>query len=192
MSIHDSRPQDIRVIERIPSNYKIGTKFTYQECDWEITCSETYKGFIELDISSWCGISAGARHTYGKMKLPYLMAKCLRAGRKQPRYLTGAPYHKKGQTFGGSIMNDHEGITQIEITRPVTQKDLKMDEGDVFKHYRLGEPTNRFDTEEELIAKAKAEFLRIFEPGWTLYVERDRQIPGKNEWQYYKDVICKS
>lgn len=175
--------RDVDVQERIPLDYCIGPKFKYEGCMFEIVKREG--NLVQLDISSWVGISIGAQHTYGKLKLPYIYAKCIKASKKQP-------YYKEGTTISGTITNDYEGIRSIDITRPVTQKDKRMEGGETFRAWRVGDATDRFDTEAELIDKAKREFLRIFEPGWSLYIERDRKVPNKDYWENYNDIICTS
>ena len=85
-------------------------------------------------------------------------------------------------------------MEKIRLTRPVTKADKKLDDGDTFNAWSVGDPTNRFDTEDLLLAKAKKEFKRTFAEGWTLYIERMRQINKKNEpefWQTYKEILVK-
>ena len=67
--------QDHELTEKIPVNYGVGVKFTYSNCQIETVRDEG--PLVKLDVSSWVGISAGARHVYGFLQLPYLTAKCL-------------------------------------------------------------------------------------------------------------------
>lgn len=178
-------PKDVEVTEVIPLDYRIGVEFEYDGCKFKTTKSKSEGVYVQLDISSWVGISIGARHVYGEMKLPYISAQCL----SNPK---NSPYWTVGKYSSGSVTSDVEGIHKIHLTRPVTRRDKKLDGGDAFNAYDIGDPTDRFDTEEWLIDKAKREFKRIFAPGWILYREKMRQINKKGErelWQTYKEIL---
>lgn len=179
---------DHEVTEVIPLDYKVGIEYEYDGCKFRSTRSKEDGKYIELEISSYVGISIGAQHTYGELKLPFFSAKCLTNPKK-------SVYWNVGKCYGGSVTDPLAEIWKIQITRPVTQKDKKMEGGETFRAYELNSPTDRFDTEAWLIDKAKREFKRIFGPGWILYREKMRQINKPNErefWERYKEILVKA
>lgn len=180
--------KDYEVTEVIPLDYKVGVEFEYDGCKFRSTKNKEQGKYVELEISSYVGISIGAQHTYGHFKLPHMYAECLANPKK-------SVYWKVGTHCGGSVTDVLEEIWKIDITRPVTQKDKKMDGGETFRAYPLNSPTDRFDTEVWLIDKAKREFKRIFGPGWILYREKMRKINKPNErefWETYKEILVKA
>lgn len=181
------RVKDHEVTEVIPLDYKVGIEFQYDGCKF-VSTRPKKDIYIELEISSWIGISIGAQHCYGALKLPFYSAKCVECPKD-------SPYWKVGQVSGGSVTSDLHILWQINITRPVTAKDKRLDGGETFRSYRVGNPTDRFDTEAQLIDKAKREFKRIFAPGWILYKEKMVQINKPHErefWRTDKDILVKA
>lgn len=181
--------EDVDVDPTIPKDRGIGIKFTDSNKNQFVTVyNDEFPRPAVLDITSWRGISAGAIHYYGEIQIRGLMQELVKVGKKDD------PFFKKGHTYGMSDCPEEAQSFHIQVTRPVTQTDLDMDGGRAFECYNIGDPTHRFETEEELIAAAKKSFKRIFGSGWKLVLK----VPVKKQdekgdyWEDKDKILAKT
>jgi hypothetical protein len=117
---------------------------------------------VELYISSFRG-SFGAVHYYGKLKsnlsfceTPEQIGKTSISGR-----------------FTRGIDSKYEDFLNIDLVRHVDEKDLQHDEDynrDRWLRYKIGDKTNGFWTEEEVIKLGTKVFKKLFIGKWKLYI----------------------
>ncbi|MCM8532348.1 MAG: hypothetical protein NE330_14390 [Lentisphaeraceae bacterium] len=106
-----------------------------------------------LDITTWKGITKGAMHYYGEIKISGLKA--------------------KSQDSSKTIYVDTSGPLEatpikIKLTRPIRKRDLLIDKGERFKGAKIGERIKNFDTRKEVEDAAIRFFKKNFEEGWIL------------------------
>jgi hypothetical protein len=117
---------------------------------------------VELYISSFRG-SIGAVHYYGKLKSH--LSFCEKPEEVGKISISGR--------FTIGIESKYDNFLNIEIVRPVDEKDLQHDEDydrDRWLRYKIGDKTNGFWTEEEIIKIGTKLFKKMFIGKWKLYI----------------------
>lgn len=117
--------------------------------------------YIELEITSWVGISIGAVHSYGKLKISGLEV---------------GPVDEPNVTSGGYLGAPNEEFPiafkvvdlEIKIVRPITLRDLKHN-SDRHYGYRVGEMTGDWWEKEDLIKEGKR-IAKEFFPEYKLKI----------------------
>ena len=147
------KKSDTDINSIIPKTYGIGIKFCHCGGDF-VTC---YEGDtprkVVLDITSWIGMTAGALHYYGTLKIESLKQRNLKSG--SVSYLcASAPKESTG--------------LQIQLTRPLTKKDMLIDGGERFRGVKTGERIRNFDSKEDVKLAAVQFFKKHFSSGWML------------------------
>lgn len=182
---------DVEIKDKIPLNYGIGVTGSHKDFDYILVYQQLKDANVcELDINSWTYIgSAGAEHFYGKIKLPRLYCKITKTNRNDD-------FHRVGSIIlcSGTKVDDY--IREIEITRPVTKEDLKPNKwGQLkFEYYDEGDPTDRYNSTEELVIATKKKFKKLFAKGWKLTMKEDKLQKDEDGeyWEYTYPVIAKS
>ena len=93
----------------------------------------TKDSYVELEITSWIGISPGAVHFYGTLTIDGIDTGKVGQKGTTSGYL-GAPDVEKPLAFKFVDL-------KVKIVRPITQRDLDHRKGDRYIGYRLGEFT---------------------------------------------------
>jgi len=158
--------QDHDVEKRIPPSFGVGLKYKSHGRRY-ITVGDEKPRRVILDVRSWVGVSMGAIHYYGHLKYFGVSSDVIGGSEDDSVYTSDAP--------------DASQSGDIELTRKLTAKDegvgksyddyVAFGGGNRFAGYEVGEPTNCFDTEDDVIEKAKKEFKRIFGSGWKLVTD---------------------
>ena len=107
---------------------------------------------VVLDVTTWRGITEGALHYYGELKIPSL--KAINTSGKKVYLDQNAPDEAKG--------------LKIQLTRPLRKRDLLIDRGERFKGAKIGEKIKNFDTIREVEAAAVKIFKKHFIGNWHL------------------------
>ena len=162
------RPNGINACEitkPIPVAIGVGIPFKSDGRKYVTVCPERPRE-VTLDLHSWTGVSPGAMHYYGKLKYHGVDYRDLVSGEVIYGWFSSAPDVSKD----GSI----------ELTRTLTENDegvgkphseyIAFGGGNRFAGYEIGDQTNCFDTEAEVVACAHNEFKRIFGDGWKLAI----------------------
>lgn len=147
-----------------PIDFSLGVGAKHKEGGVTIR-GDKYDKTITLKISSWIGVSAGARHIYGKLVIPSLTL-LQDDGSKGSRSGYGTP--------------DYIGGWSIDITKELNQHAFDLDDAGhpadkCFEDMYLGEETIRFERDEEemLINRATYIFIKWFTGDWKFKVEND-------------------
>ena len=129
---------------------------------------KNYLKTVTLNISSFVGVSIGAQHCYGVLRA------------------SGVEFEREGSASRyspvGSKIPAYLQAINFEITREVIQAMIDADP-EMWEYYDAGGVTDRFDTVEEIVKKAKAVFKQWFGKGWKLVLEKD--------WSNEKKVLKK-
>jgi hypothetical protein len=118
--------------------------------------------YLELDITSWIGVSPGAVHCYGTLKIYGLDTGRVGKNSTSGGYL-GAPSEEKPIAFQFVDL-------QVKIVRPITQRDLDHADGDRYHGYRIGEMTKDWWEEKDLIKEGKR-IAKEFFPDYKLEID---------------------
>ncbi len=124
---------------------------------WGYTKSNS-KRRATLDITTYRGVSFNAIHYYGKIEIQGVNMEC-----------DGAPGHSR-MVFDDNIPLAHY-IYHLELTRPISQKEIDEDPERWGDYYNEGDLTNCFETIEDVVALAKEVFRLRFAGDWEFYVE---------------------
>ena len=147
------KKSDIEINLKIPPNYGIGCKFSHCGGEFITVYEGGFPRKVFLDITSWIGRSYGAIHYYGTLKVQSLKQRNIKSG--DLSYLNAsAPVESRG--------------LQIDLTRPLTRKDMLIDGGERFKGAKNGERVKNFDSKEDVQAGAIKFFKKYFPSGWVL------------------------
>jgi hypothetical protein len=115
------------------------------------------KRTVTLNITSYRGISSDAIHYYGKLEFDGIDAE-----------------FKKDDGIWNTFPSDEFPICwqdwKIEVLREINEED-KTTYKTRFEGYRIGEPTNRFNTREDVVNKAKQLFYKRFRGDWEFQVK---------------------
>ena len=118
--------------------------------------------YLRFDINSWVGLSAGAVHVYGTLKLWGVETGHVGESGSCSGYL-GAPDEEKPIAFKFVDL-------KVKIVRPIEQRDLDHADGDRYHGYRLGEMTRDWWEEEDLIKEGKRIAKKYF-PDYKLVID---------------------
>ena len=144
---------DTEIDFKIPADYGVGCEFTHGGGEFITFYEGDYPRKVVLDITSWIGRTSGAIHYYGTLKIHSLKQRNIKSG--DLSYITAsAPVESRG--------------LQIELTRPLTQRDMMIDGGDRFRGAKTGERIKNFDSKEEVQSRAIKFYKEHFLSGWTL------------------------
>lgn len=145
--------KDHDIKDKFSRTYGIDIKFSENNCDFLTIYDGQFPRKVVLDVTTWKGMTPGALHYYGCLKISSLKCQDLSSGKIN--YLTAkAPFEAKGLT--------------IELTRPLLRKDLLIDDGQRFKGARPGERIKNFDTSKQVESAAIEFFNDHFLDGWNL------------------------
>ena len=145
--------KDHDIIDKIPKTYGIGIKFSDRNDEFVSVYEEEYPRKVILDITTWKGITPGALHHYGVLKVGSVKCQNIRTGNiSYPQKL--APKPTKGLT--------------VHLTRPLTKRDLLLENGERFKGAKIGERIKNFDSIREVEEAAIKFFNEFFLDGWNL------------------------
>ena len=118
------------------------------------------KRTVTLIITSYRGISSNAIHYYGKLEFDEIDAEFKK---------------DDGNGMWNTFPSDEFPICwqdwKIEVLREINEED-KTTHKTRFEGYRIGEPTNRFNTNDGVINKAKQVFYRRFRGDWEFKVKK--------------------
>ncbi|MCM8543052.1 MAG: hypothetical protein NE328_22485 [Lentisphaeraceae bacterium] len=145
--------KDHDIIDKIPKSYGIGIKFSDKEEEYISIYEDDFPRKVVLDITSWKGITAGALHHYGVLKVGSIKCQNLRTGK--------ISYLKK------SAPKAAKGLT-VHLTRTLTKRDLLIESGERFKGAKIGERIKNFDSVKDVETAAIKFFNEFFLEGWNL------------------------
>lgn len=145
--------KDHDIINKIPKSYGIDINFTDKGIEYNTVYDGTYPRKVMLDITTWKGMTPGALHYYGELKVSSIKCQNLATGKLE--YIKPAgPKAAKG--------------LKITLTRPLRKSDLLIDNGERFKGAKIGERIHNFDSKKEVEAAAIEFFNQYFLDGWNL------------------------
>ena len=155
--------EDIDYIEQgivIPVNFGVGIELLHKgERLIYRRGGSTYrsKPTVTLEITSWRGISCGALHYYGKLKIGFPEAVYISNKEKQ-NYTTSTyiPMFKR---------ND------IELTQELEQWEIDKYPENYKNYYHAGQRHRGFYTKKQVMEYAELVFEQIFEKGWEYRVD---------------------
>jgi hypothetical protein len=145
-----------------PIDVSIGVGATYMDDEYGELVTSRFDKTIEFKISSWIGYSPDAEHVYGKFRIPGVELKLPEKGSK---------------STGGYGTPNYISGWDIDITRVLTQEEIDEDKlrkyDKKWEYNYAGDNTTRFNTDKELIKKAKQVFKEWFTGGWKLKIIND-------------------
>jgi hypothetical protein len=155
--------QDHKLTIKIPSDIGSGVKMIedgveyFSDRSYQPSVYFKKSKIITLSITTYKGISGDAIHYYGRLEIP-----CLEFFH---------PNKNNHSTFSSSGYGVPQYLDSgnIELTRLITEKDMKSDR---FEGYHIGYPTERFDSVNAVIERGKSVFSEWFDEGWTLKIEK--------------------
>ena len=145
--------KDHDIKKTIPSSYGIGLEFEDNDEKYISIYEGSTPRKVLLDITTWKGMTPGALHFYGELKVSSIKCKNLDSGKISYMKPAG-PKAAKG--------------LKIILTRPLRKRDLLIERGERFKGAKLGERIKNFDTREEVEKAAIKFFNKFFLDGWNL------------------------
>jgi hypothetical protein len=153
--------QSNQLLKPIPKDYLNGVTVEVEHFgthQYEIRNEKD--SYVELETSSWVGISPGAVHTYGKLRIRGLNIGFVDTTTICGGYL-GAPEEEFPIAFKAADL-------EIQIVRPITKRDLDHN-SDRYYGYHEGEMTRDWWSEDELITEAKR-IAQTFFPDYRLEI----------------------
>lgn len=153
---------DYDLLKRIPKNFLVGTHIRVDHYGTNGLIIVRYNPYVELMITSWTGISMGAVHYYGRLKIHGIDI----GDEENPTTTHGGFLGAKDEELPLAF-RVAQGL-EFTITRPIEQRDLEHD--DRFESYHLGEPTRGFWKEEDAIEKGKKIAAKYF-TDWKLEID---------------------
>lgn len=111
-----------------------------------------------LDITTFRGVSFNAIHYYGKIEIQGVNMEC-----------DGEPGHSR-MVFDDNIPLAHY-IYYLELTRPLSKKEIDEDPERWGDYYNEGDLTNCFEAIGDVVALAKEIFRLRFTGDWEFCVE---------------------
>lgn len=160
----------------LPNNHGIGLTYVKDEEEHITVYEGDNPRRVLLDITTWKGVTQGALHYYGELRIPSLKAETPSGNRI---YLdNNAPKESRG--------------LKIQLTRPIRKRDLLIDRGERFKGAKLGEKIKNFDTKREVEAAAVKIFKKHFTGNWHLVKLNPQTSSSINgvALENSEDVIC--
>jgi len=163
---------DYEIDQIYDSQRGIGIEFFDNKGNYCKALSPKFPRIIELEIRTWIGISGEATHYYGKLYIPSLDIECIK-NRKSCVYtlFSEAPEETKSITIELTCkLNEKTCIT-------LNKKERRIYPGDKYmgKH-KVGENTNKFDTKEDIINRAKEIKEKFFKGDWKLMLLQDLKL----------------
>lgn len=125
--------------------------------------SNGYREVI-LDISTFRG-SFGAVHFYGRLR-SYSLSFTDTVESMGKRSISGY--------FTSGIPEEYKNFFNVQLLRPITQKDIDYDtenNTDRWLNYYIGDKTNGFWTEDEVIEVGIKVFKKLFKGKWQLRID---------------------
>ena len=119
--------------------------------------------YLELEITSWVGISPDAVHCYGTLSIKYI--NIIEVGK--PNTTLGGYLGAPSEEFPLAFKFEN---LKVKIVRPITQKDINHAKGDRYHGYRLGEMTKDFWTVSALKKEGKRIAKKYF-PDYRLEIK---------------------
>lgn len=148
----------------IPVDFGVGLKFKDDEgIEYTTLPRERYEATIHAKITSWRGISMGAIHYYAKIHLSDLSLSYVKHGKPCTSSISGY--------FDRHKPNDAKSC-EIEVVRELTSQEM-FDDPQRWDCYHVGDLTNCWESEEELIALVKKIIRNRFK-GWKYEIENSR------------------
>jgi len=169
--------KDHDIVKEIPDSYGINLEFVDKGIRYKTTYDGPTPRKVMLDITTWKGITPGALHYYGELKVSGLKCKNLETNELSYMKPSG-PKAAKG--------------LKISLTRPLIKRDLLIDQGERFKGAKLGERIKNFDTREEVEKAAIKFFNKYFLDGWNLIVLKPVQTMSLEGTTVINDEIVLS
>ena len=160
----------------LSNEHGIGLRYTKDEEEYVTVYEGENPRRVMLDITTWKGVTQGALHYYGELRIPSLKAETT-AGKRV--YLdNNAPQQSRG--------------LKIQLTRPIRKRDLLIDRGERFKGAQLGEKIKNFDTKREVEAAAVKIFKKHFSGNWHLVKLNPQTSSSINgvALENSEDVLC--
>lgn len=158
------------------NDFGIGLKYLKEQEEHVTVYEGNMPRRVMLDITTWRGITEGALHYYGELRIPSL--KATNTSGKKVYLDQNAPNEAKG--------------LKIQLTRPIRKRDLLIDRGERFKGAKIGEKIKNFDTKREVEAAAVKIFKKHFAGNWHLI----KLVPQTNSsvngvaFQNAEDLLC--
>ena len=155
--------KDIDYIEqglKIPVNFGVGIELLHKgERLIYRRGGQSYrsKPTVTLEITSWRGISCGALHYYGKLKIGFPEAVYI--GNKEKENYTTSTYIPMFKR------ND------IELTQVLEEWEIKKYPENYKDYYHAGQRHRGFYTKKQVTEYAELVFEQIFEEGWLYRVD---------------------
>ena len=151
------------LLKPIPKDFLDDVTVSVKDREGTLVIMNDSKKELELEITSWVGISPGAVHSYGTLKL-----------RSIDIHPNGEPNRSVGGYLGAK--EDEFPLAfkfvnlKIKIVRPIEQRDLDHADGDRYHGYRLGEYTRDWWEEKDLIKEGKR-IAKEFFPEYKLEID---------------------
>lgn len=146
------------LLSPIPADFLDGVRVKVGDTELEISNKNSY---LELELTSWVGISIGAVHCYGTLKLWNVDVKEVGSNYSKCGYL-GAPKEEFPLPFMCTDL-------KVKIVRPIEQKDLDYRDGDRYHGYRIGEMTRDWWSKKDHLKEGKR-IVKEFFPNWKLEI----------------------
>jgi hypothetical protein len=140
---------------KIPLDYGMGVEVVHDGEHYVFKRGGNWnKPTVTLDIMTWCGMSCGAIHYYGKLhiKLPEMTQ-------------VDAPRTLSSNFFIPMYDND-----TIELTQVLEQWEIEKYPSN-YEYNEAGDRHRGFYAPEGVIRRAKEVFEQVFEKGWELIIE---------------------
>ena len=138
---------------KLPHNFGIDISFSNNGEDFITVYNDIFPRKVTLDITTWKGMTPGALHYYGELRVSSLQAKHL--------------HENSIQSLDGNAPKEAHGM-KIQLTRPIRRKDLRIDRGERFKGAKIGDKIKNFDSKVEVEEAAISFFKKYFTGSWSL------------------------
>jgi hypothetical protein len=144
----------------IPIDFGVGIKFKDDKGVEYTTAPRSDHQYINCRITSFRGMSPGAIHYYGKIRISDPSLIYIEDGKQRKCSIGGY--------FDRHKPNEAKGI-EIDVVRKLTQKEID-EEPQRWERYDAGDETNCWENEEELIDVIKKIIKHRFK-GWKYRIE---------------------
>ena len=161
IAIKHCRNNGANIPDVVPVDFGVGIKFKDDKgIEYTTAPRDGWHGTVRADITSWRGISVGAIHYYAKIRIfePNLIY--IEDGKECRASIGGY--------FDRHKPNDAKDI-DIEVVRKLTSKEIE-DDPERWRGYDVGDLTNCWEDEAELIAMVKKIIRNRFK-GWKYEIE---------------------
>ncbi len=160
----NSKIQSNEIKSVVPKDFLNGVTVEIEGSDREqLEIRHEEDSYLELEMTSWVGVSPGAVHCYGTLTIKYIdVGEVGKPNSSLGGYL-GAPQEEFPLAFKFESL-------KVKIVRPITQKDIDYAKGDRYVGYELGEMTRDFWTVSALEKEGKRIAKKYF-PDYRLEIE---------------------